>query len=143
MTQYVSLFDSLHMFKYVNSTNPIGMEPLGFGYGYVLYSTVLSNLNSPTAFTIIAMQDRALVYLNGIYQGILGWAEPDAPSYLTLGPTTSSQNRLDILVENKGRPSGEVESYIFARKGINGQVTLNNKPVTGWVQYLLPISTTF
>jgi len=29
MTQYVSLFDSLHMFKYVNSTNPIGMEPLG------------------------------------------------------------------------------------------------------------------
>lgn len=89
------------------------------------------------------MQDRALVYLNGIYQGILGWAEPDDPFYLTLGPTTSSQNRLDIFVENKGRPSGEVESYIFARKGINGQVTLNNKPVTGWVQYLLPISTTF
>ncbi len=42
-------------------------------------------------------------------------------------------------MENKGRPSGEVQDFSWARKGIYGQVTLGSQTLTNWTHYLMPM----
>jgi len=139
MTHYAPLFSSLTLFATTTAPLPLSMEQLGYGYGYVLYVTRLFALSKATQLTITAVQDRALVYLDGVYQGVLGWTEPKEPTQLTLTPSGSSNPLLQILVENKGRCSGEVEDFSCARKGVTGTVELNDKTLTNWTMYHLPM----
>lgn len=137
MKHFSPLFDSLKLFSTLNSSNPVEMESLGYGYGYVLYSTTLKGFTSSGTLKLIAMQDRATVYLDGNFQGVLGW---DAGLELELNYNGNSSPQLKILVENKGRPSGEVTNFKWARKGILDNVLVKGNLVTGWTQYLLPMN---
>jgi len=133
-----TLFENLAIFNYLNAPQPIEMERLGYGYGYVLYITELNNIEKPAQLVIKSLQDRGLVYLDGIFQGILGWAEINEPTSITITPKRKNPT-LQILVENKGRPSGEVVDFKYARKGIYGVVELDTKLISTWTMYLLPM----
>jgi len=144
MREYAPLFASLDLFGKVHSSMPIPMESLGYGYGYVLYTTIIESFTEHLSeLAIHTVQDRALVYIDGVYEGELGWAVHGTPSSIPIKPIHAENisARLDILVENKGRPSGEVQNFDFAHKGINGQVTINGKPLSGnWTHTLLPMT---
>ena len=144
MKEYAPLFQALDLFKRVNLSAPREMESFDYGYGYILYTTVLQNFTEHLAdLKITAVQDRALVYVDGVYEGELGWAVDGAPTSIPIKPVDNGNPtaRLDILVENKGRPSGEVQNFDGARKGISGQVELNGKVLTGqWTHTLLPMT---
>ena len=147
-TQIAPLLSSLHLFPNVSSASPLGMERLGYAFGYVLYSTSLSSFTSPQKLQIARLQDRGLVYLDGVLQGAVGWAEVNPFVELTLKPTSRPNPRLDILVENKARCSGEIVDFGCALKvrqnahsanrlrvrfqGIWGEVRLGQQVLQGW-----------
>ena len=70
----------------------MSMEELGQAYGYVQYTVALPKPLPPSGsnLTLTAMQDRALVYLNGRWAGLLGWSEPAAALSLRQSNTTIS-----------------------------------------------------
>lgn len=92
------------------------MEQLGQGYGYVLYSTIITDFTSPQVLQISGMQDRALAYVDGVLQGAVGWNQRDPFWQVTLRPSGARTQRIDILVENKGRCSGNLVDFNCARK---------------------------
>jgi len=140
------LLFNANRFAAVKSVTPLEMERLGYGYGYVLYTTTINALTTPTVLTIPHVQDRALIYVDQVFQGELGLAVPDQPTALILQPPafaapTRATSTLAIVVENKGRPSGEVQDFEYARKGIFGIVSLgSNNNLTNWTNYKLPMT---
>lgn len=141
MKEFVSLFELLNLFKSKSSINPIEMEKFGYGFGYILYSTKLHNFTSSAKLIIDSFQDRALIYLNNKFQGVLGWTEKFSPNSLILKPIQNDSSPiLTIFIENKGRCSSELVDFSCARKGINGNVQLNNKILLNWKHYLLPMT---
>ncbi len=79
------------------------MEPFHYGFGYILYSIQLSQFLSEQTLELDQVQDRALVYLDGVLQGVLGWTEPDSPNSMTLVPNSNPNPQLNVLKEEKER----------------------------------------
>ncbi|CAM4918348.1 unnamed protein product [Rotaria socialis] len=73
LIQNLRPFDVLY-----NSNTPIQFEYLNQSYGYILYSTQLRNfIDIIEPLLLPWMQDRAVVSLDGIVQGCIGWSEKD------------------------------------------------------------------
>jgi len=137
LTLCAPLLSCLDQFENVSDEDPIGMESLGYGYGYVFYQTILENQVSGTLQPTY-LQDKGLVYLDRTFIGTPGWGEI-APEYIQLD-NNNANSTLSILVENKGRPSGEVMDFSYARKGINGSVLLAGSKLSNWISYKLPMT---
>lgn len=117
-----------------HSEQPLSMEDLDQAYGYILYRTTLPG---PVSGDLVLDQlhDYARIYIDGKLVGTLDRRLNENSLPLKV---TSQNARLDILVENTGRVNF-TKVIRGERKGITKEVTLADKPVTGWDVYPLPM----
>lgn len=136
------LIDNLHPFHVLyNIDEPIQFEYLNQSYGYILYSTQLKDFTDiPETLLLPWMQDRAVVLLNGLIQGVIGWTETDPVTLIELRPVKTDPNpRLDILVENKGRCCGELPDLGCSFKGMKDKPLLGIRQLSNWTITQLPM----
>jgi beta-galactosidase len=132
LTLAASLWNNLP--RPISTLRILSMEDIGQAYGYILYRAYLSE-SGGGELLLDQLHSYATVYLNGKFVGSLDRRLQQ--DHLTL-PATTSNERLDILVENTGRVNfgpllpGE-------RAGITQQVVFKGSPVIGWQIYSLPL----
>lgn len=144
----VMLDESLNIYQvldivtdaHVYSEKPLTMEEAGGGYGFVLYRhNVTSSTHAPSrALQIGGIRDFAYVFADGVMVQTLdrnGEYEEDGDTLLTIviPPLTK---RIDVIVENRGRVN--YGRYLHDRKGILGNITLDDVVLTGFES--IPIS---
>ncbi|MBB6637123.1 beta-galactosidase [Cohnella thailandensis] len=117
----------------ISRANPEPMERLGQAYGYILYSARVTGPTSGMSLTIQEVRDRALVFADGRYVGVV---ERWNPAALPL-EVPAEGVRLDILVENMGRVN--YGPLLRDPKGITEGVRLDNQFIHGWTIYPLPM----
>lgn len=119
----------------------VPMEQLGQNYGFIYYETKISGPRARNKIVLQHVRDRALIYLDGIYQGVI---ERDTHH---LSPQIKDNDivveigeggvTLGILVENMGRVNyGEL---LGESKGITEGVRLGQQFLFGWTIYPLPL----
>ncbi|MGG5171067.1 glycoside hydrolase family 35 protein [Pseudarthrobacter sp. J1738] len=118
----------------VKSVKPLSFEDLGLDGGLVLYraQAVLPGLvDAPkeTPLKILGLHDRAYVWVNGAFMGVLD--DTTAEQGLTVTGTGATAT-LEILVENVGRIN---YGPLFGQgKGILGGVLVNQRYTFHWEQ---------
>ena len=140
------LFENLGHFNSTALLEPENMEPLGQGYGYILYAanvtlTQEQIANGQAKLTAPGLADRGLVFVGSELQGLIGAWVPSQSVLLNLtaqqqalaaDDRTPGEGQLTlllrILVSNEGRQSGELVSLVKNAKGILG--TQPDQPVT-------------
>lgn len=134
LTEQALLFDSLsHLTESVHKTAPGPMEKLGQDYGFILYSTHVTGPRQGQKLILQDVHDRALVYLNGEFQGVLErWESQDLLINIPDGGA-----ELAILVENMGRVN--YGPYLKDRKGITEGIRLGNQFLFDWTIHCLPL----
>ena len=134
----------------IASNTPRGMEELGVGYGYVLYSSTLDHAPElPTSGVSIAlggMHDRALVMLRGRPTLVCntpwdacGSADCGAVPNLTKAAVQANVTvgpSVDLLVENRGR-SCYGNAMEVPTTGITRWVQANGRALPGYQIYPL------
>ncbi|XP_070345985.1 beta-galactosidase-1-like protein 2 isoform X2 [Equus asinus] len=136
---YLSLWDALkYMEAPINSEQPVNMENLpvnngnGQSFGYTLYETTIASSGVLSAF----VRDRGQVFVNTVSIGFLDYKRKEINIPLIQGYTT-----LRILVENCGRVNyGEIDNQ---RKGLIGNIYLNDSPLSKFRIYSLDMKKTF
>jgi beta-galactosidase len=118
--------------------NPVFMEDLGQGYGYVLYRSEAFFVKVDKELTLLDLKDRATVYANGKKLGVQERGRALPPLRLKGNPDEPSV-RLEILVENMGR--NNFGPYMFEKKGL-GAVLKAEKSVFGWESVSLDLENT-
>lgn len=115
----------------------IGNSGYGQNYGFILYRTHFLR-GSQLKFSN-PVQDRAQIFVNGVEVKTLDWNTKtwtvDLPQR-----KLSEENTLDILVENHGRVNYVHQGYNKfneERKGISGDVLLDNEVQKDWLVYPL------
>jgi beta-galactosidase len=134
-TGQVNLFDAIDtVFKGKQSQTVLSFEELGQDYGFVLYRT---HVQPPSDNLMIQrVRDRALVYLDKQFQGVLERNTSDPQNlYLTL---SDPDHQLDILVENTGRVN--FGQYMSGPQGITTGVLLGNQFCANYTIYSLPLA---
>jgi len=135
VTEQAPLFDSLERLSSPqHRTNPEPMEMLGQSSGFILYTTRISGPREENDLILQEVRDRALVYLDGVYQGVLERSGKDKGIRISIpeqGATVS------ILVENMGRTN--FGPHLSDRKGITEGVRFGNQYLFGWTIYPLPL----
>jgi beta-galactosidase len=134
LKQSASLFDNLP--DPVHNDHPLSMEDMNQGYGYALYRTTLSREENGL-LKIKGLRDYAEIFIDGKRVGILNRMYKQDSMEIN----APAGSRLDILVENLGRINYGRE-MIHNRKGIIGEVTINDRTLTGWDMYTLPFKHT-
>jgi beta-galactosidase len=135
MTEQAALFDQLDSLSTpVERAAPEPMEMLDQSYGFILYRTRVSGPRPPQRLAIQDVHDRALVFLDGQFQGVQYRAEPGAEMTIAV---PAGGARMDILVENMGRVN--YGPRLADRKGITEGARLNNQFLYGWTIYPLPM----
>ncbi|XP_046927912.1 beta-galactosidase-1-like protein 2 [Lynx rufus] len=142
---YISLWDVIPYLKEaISSVKPICMEKLsvnqgnGQSSGYILYEVMISTGGLLT--TKNHVQDRGQVFLNENYLGVLD----HFTNQLTI-PTKMDYKdipTLRILVENQGRLAYG-QDINKERKGLIGDIYLNNSPLRRFKIYSLDMKTEF
>ncbi|KAJ8368845.1 hypothetical protein SKAU_G00088730 [Synaphobranchus kaupii] len=125
----------------VISAAPVSMENLpvnngnGQSYGYTLYETTVTSggaLNSRNN-----IRDRALVFVDQVYIGLLDYKTVELAV-----PDGKGQRKLSLLVENCGRVNYG-KALDEQRKGLVGDIVLNNVQLRGFTIYSLDMNPTF
>ncbi|HEY3782342.1 MAG TPA: beta-galactosidase family protein [Fimbriimonadaceae bacterium] len=131
MLEQAGLFDNLP--EPIKSDMPKTFEELHQPYGFVLYRTHVND--SGRKLQLPDLQDRAIVYVDGVEVGILDRRLKQTELELHDGSQSST---LDILVENLGRINygREIQGE---RKGIS-QALIDGTPLKGWLIYKLPMT---
>ena len=108
------------------------MEEYDQGFGSILYSTVLPELDVPALLTVDEPHDYAQIFIDGEYVGKLDRRNGEKELML---PAVDKGSRLDILVEAMGRINFGRAIKDF--KGITGNVTLTvSKDGYKWISDL-------
>ncbi|XP_061659256.1 beta-galactosidase-1-like protein 2 isoform X2 [Syngnathoides biaculeatus] len=140
--QHLSLWDALRFTEGpYESDMPVNMEKLpmnnrnGQSHGYTLYETTISSGGLLTSGDNV--KDRALVFVNKSYIGLfkrqnLELAVPDG----------KGQRTLSLLVENCGRVH-RGRDLDKQRKGLVGDILLNNIPLRKFTIYSLEMEPSF
>ncbi len=133
---FTSIWDNLP--EPVMSEKPLTFEDYGQDYGFILYRTELNDKKS-RILTVEGLHDYATVFLDGKYLGYLDRRE--AIDTISIPESSSQQPVLEILVEAMGRIN--YGPYIHDRKGITGDVTIDNLSLSNWQVYKLPMDHQF
>ncbi|XP_048965406.1 beta-galactosidase-1-like protein 2 [Canis lupus dingo] len=142
---YISLWDVMpYLEEPISSVKPICMEKLsvnqgsGQSSGYVLYETMI--ISGGLLTTKGHLQDRGQVFVDDIYIGILD----HSTNHLTIPTKMVYKNNptLRILVENQGRLAYG-QNINKERKGLIGDIYLNNSPLRKFKIYSLDMKTKF
>lgn len=99
--------------------SPLTFEELDMGWGTVIYSTSLPEINTPSTLAMKDAHDYAMVYVNGRYIGRTDRVRNETTVSL---PPVSRGSRLDIVVEGMGRINFGRAIKDF--KGLTGEMTL-------------------
>ncbi|XP_061606687.1 beta-galactosidase-1-like protein 2 isoform X2 [Phyllopteryx taeniolatus] len=142
MYQHLSLWDALSFtegpFK---SDMPVNMEKLpmnnrnGQSHGYTLYETTITSGGFLTSGDNV--KDRALVFVNKSYIGLFKRQNLELAVPHGKGPRT-----LSLLVENCGRVH-RGRDLDKQRKGLVGDILLNNNPLREFTIYSLEMKPSF
>lgn len=134
LNEQALLVDSLESLSTpVLSTYPETMETLGQDYGFILYSTHITGPRSGQLF-IEEVRDRAMVYLNGVYQGVIERWNPESKLVLEI-PREGAE--LSLLVENMGRVN--FGPKLHDHKGIFDKVRIAGQYLFHWTNQPLPL----
>lgn len=133
MNKSVDVFKALEMISTpVQRAHPETMEKLGQDYGFILYRNYLNGPKTG-ALSILDVSDRALVFVNQKYQGVIDRFENQT---LTIEiPEEGAQ--LDILVENMGRIN--YGPLLLDPKGITKGVRFEYQFLFDWTIFSLPM----
>ena len=123
------LLDFVRAGEAVKSVKPLSFEKLGLDRGMVHYSANAVLPNREATIKILGMHDRAYVWVDGNYAGLL--TDTDAAAGLKY-PGTGESVKLDILVENQGRIN--YGSEFGQGKGILEGVLIDYRLVFHWEQ---------
>ncbi len=135
MTEQASLFDSLERLSTAKyRSNPEPMEMLGQSFGFILYTTRVSGPREENELVLQEVRDRALVYLDGVYQGVIERADKEKKIRISI-PENGAE--LSILVENMGRIN--FGPHLLDRKGITEGIRFGNQYLFGWTIHTLPM----
>ena len=137
----VSLWDALTVLGQAHeSVCPVSMEKLDQSYGYILYRTILRDMNKLEEVRLMKANDRAQIFANG--QKVLTLYDRELLTAHRLdNPIDIAEEgcQIDILVENMGRvnfgPYMEQQ-----RKGIDGSVLFNTRQHFGYTIYPLALT---
>ncbi|MBO7762397.1 MAG: beta-galactosidase [Clostridia bacterium] len=138
ITEAAPLWDQVDYAKAVDSIEPMTMEELGQGYGYLLYRTEIIGCGEGQELCIPGLHDRADVYLDRRYIGTLMC---DRPERVRINLPYGQRATLELLVENMGRIY--YGAHLTDRKGIDGGVMLGSihgVRLFGWKNLPLDIS---
>uniref|UniRef100_A0A4W3H299 Beta-galactosidase n=2 Tax=Callorhinchus milii TaxID=7868 RepID=A0A4W3H299_CALMI len=142
LKEYISLWDALKFLQMpITSDTPINMENLpinsgsGQAFGYTLYSTVITS--GGTLASENHVRDRAQVFVDGKSVGFLDYDNLE----LNI-PEAEGKRKLSLLVENRGRVNYGLK-LDQQRKGITGDIFLNDKPLRGFTIHPLEMKTNF
>ncbi|MCA1810251.1 MAG: beta-galactosidase, partial [Lentisphaerae bacterium] len=119
----------------VRSAVPLTMEALGQGYGFILYRTVVRGPRDRETLVLQEVHDRALVFVDGKFEGIISRDMKESPVTLELGP---GEHQLDILVEAQARVN--YGRWLHDRKGITEGVCLGGQFLFDWTIFPLPLT---
>ncbi len=120
--------------KPVHSDQPLSMEVLGQNYGFVLYRTRAAKALKGI-LEVKEIRDYAVVF-----QGVRRFGVLDRRLNMHAVEVELEDGApLDILVENMGRVNFGPH-LVEDRKGIVGPVTIAGSILTGWENYLLPMT---
>ncbi|NOV03814.1 glycoside hydrolase family 35 protein [Paenibacillus planticolens] len=129
LTEQTRLFDSLNQLSSpITSKCPITMEQLDQDYGFILYTTQISGPRAMNKLVLQQVHDRALIFLDGIYQGVVERNTHDQTVEIKendiMVEIPPEGATLSVLVENMGRinygyglkdPKGITEGVRFER----------------------------
>jgi len=136
LTERTDLFASLDKLSApVRRTCPEPMEAVGQGSGFILYSTRVSGPRRDNELVLQQVRDRALVFVDGRYAGVVERWAPEADPIRFDIPAEGA--RLDILVENMGRVN--YGPLLKDHKGITEGVRLGNQFLYDWEIRPLPL----
>lgn len=99
--------------------SPLTFEELDMGWGTIIYSTSLPEINTPSTLAMKDAHDYAMVYVDGRYIGRTDRVRNETTVSL---PPVSRDSRLDIVVEGMGRINFGRAIKDF--KGLTGEVTI-------------------
>ncbi len=116
---------------------PVPMEMLGQNTGLILYRTTVHGPREQQPLVLQDVHDRAQVFVDGVYQGLIDRNTPAEARSLLLafGP---GAHQLDILVECMGRVN--YGPQLHDRKGITEGVRLANQFLYDWTLFPLPLA---
>lgn len=117
-----------HVSPYVKT-----MEELDQDYGFILYKTKVKGIIENMKLTIQEVRDRALVYLDGEYQGVI---DRNNNQKILLN-SSKEESVLEIFVENMGRIN--YGPLLKDPKGITVGVRLENQFLFNWEIYPIPL----
>ncbi len=118
------------------TTYPKSMERLGQSYGYILYRTVLKKEKRLEKLKFIEASDRAQVFVDN--KPVIKLYDRELLTEAVVDIPLQQESRMDILVENMGRVNfGPLMER--QRKGINGNVLVNDHQHFCWENYPLPL----
>ncbi|MCT1403154.1 beta-galactosidase [Paenibacillus sp. p3-SID867] len=128
------LFDVLNVLSEpVQRTCPEPMEKLGQDYGFILYTTQVSGPRKQCSLELQEVHDRALVYVNGEYKGVIERWDPKPIEF----EVPEGGAELRILVENMGRTN--YCPYLRDYKGITEGARLGFQFLFNWTIHTLPL----
>jgi len=136
LTESAPLFSNIdNLSAPIKNASPLSMEEIGQDFGYILYSTEITAPFDETQLYIENVHDRAHIFVNGEYRGLIERSVKQ--DTVTLSQKPGEVTKLDILVENMGRVN--YGPYIHDRKGIIGRVSLGARFHFGWTMYPLTL----
>lgn len=106
---------------------PASFEALGLDAGMVLYEAAPILPNGMSTLSIRGLHDRALIWVDGRFVGVVDTVSAAAGLELT---GHGERVRLEILVENQGRIN--YGPLLGQGKGILGAVQIDRRIVQGW-----------
>ncbi|SFM18735.1 glycoside hydrolase family 35 protein [Salibacterium qingdaonense] len=134
LSQSVSLFDTLSTVSARRkNVTPLTMEELDQSYGFVLYRTTFEG-KGMFSVELDAMQDRAFLYINGVYQ--YTYYRNDTKKVVDLFFPEES-NTFEIFIENMGRVN--YGKYLSERKGLIQNVWIGNRYTFDWEMYSIEL----
>lgn len=120
--------------KFIESPYPLKMEEMGQNYGFVYYRTTIKGVLENLKLTIQEVRDRALVFFNGEYLGVI---DRNNNQEIILN-SNEKESKLEILVENMGRIN--YGPMMRDEKGITQGVRIGNQFLFNWEIFSLPLN---
>lgn len=133
-TEYGTFKENLDLIsKHYTSPYPLTMEELDQDYGFILYKTTIKGKLEALKLNLQEVRDRALIYLNGKYQGVIDRNNKQEILLSADGP----ESTLEILVENMARIN--YGPLLKDPKGITEGVRIGNQFLFNWDIYTIPL----
>lgn len=133
-TEYGTFKENLDLIsKHYTSPYPLTMEEIDQDYGFILYKTTIKGKIEALKLNLQEVRDRALVYLNGEYQGVIDRNNKQEILLSADGP----ESTLEILVENMARIN--YGPLLKDPKGITEGVRIGNQFLFNWDIYTIPL----